>query len=58
MLKRLIILFLLFPSFTFAQFTDDFEDGDISNWTESTAGRWAASDISPLNGLYSLHHIF
>ncbi len=58
MLKRLIILFLLFPSFTFAQFTDDFEDGDISNWTESTVGRWAASDISPLNGSYSLHHIF
>ncbi len=58
MLKRLIILFLLVPSFTFAQFTDDFEDGDISNWTESTAGRWAASNISPLNGSYSLHHIF
>lgn len=58
MLKRLIILFLLFPSFTFAQFTDDFEDGTITDWTESTAGRWAASDISPLNGLYSLHHIF
>jgi len=58
MLKRLIILFLLFPSFTFAQFTDDFEDGTITDWTESTTGRWAASDISPLNGSFSLHHIF
>jgi hypothetical protein len=58
MLKRLIILFLLTPAFSFAQFTDDFEDADISDWTESTVGRWAASDISPLTGAYSLHHIF
>lgn len=58
MLKRLIILFLLTPALSFAQFIDDFEDADISNWTESTIGRWAASDISPLNGAYSLHHIF
>jgi len=46
------------PVTLFAQFTDDFEDGDITNWTQSTADRWAASDISPLNGSYSLHHIF
>lgn len=58
MLKRLIIPFLLFPLVTVAQFTDDFEDADISNWTESTTGRWAASADSPLNGSYSLHHIF
>ncbi|MCB2194261.1 MAG: lamin tail domain-containing protein [Bacteroidetes bacterium] len=58
MLKRLIIPFILMPCLSFAQFTDDFEDADISNWTESTAGRWAASADSPLNGSYSLHHIF
>ncbi|MFC2152788.1 hypothetical protein ACFLSE_09695, partial [Bacteroidota bacterium] len=58
MLKRLIILFLLSPALSFAQFTDDFEDADMSNWIESTVGRWAASDISPLAGSYSLHHIF
>lgn len=58
MLKRLLILYLFFPVTLFAQFTDDFEDADITNWTQSTAGRWAASDISPLNGSYSLHHIF
>jgi hypothetical protein len=57
MLKRLIILFLFLPVITFAQFTDDFEDADITDWTQSTADRWAASDISPLNGSYSLHHI-
>lgn len=58
MLKRLIIPFILIPCLSFAQFTDDFEDADISNWTESTAGRWAASADSPLNGSNSLHHIF
>ncbi|NOQ25223.1 MAG: hypothetical protein GQ564_07655 [Bacteroidales bacterium] len=58
MLKRLIILFLFSPSLIFAQFNDDFETNTITNWTESTVGCWAASDISPLNGSYSLHHIF
>ncbi len=58
MLKRLIIPFILVPCLSFAQFTDDFEDADISNWTESTVGRWSASSDSPLNGSYSLHHIF
>jgi len=58
MIKKTIILLLLLPNVLFAQLTDDFEDAEISNWTESTAGRWVASDISPLNGAYSLHHIF
>jgi hypothetical protein len=57
MIKKLIILFLLFPVSLFAQFTDDFEDGDISNWTESTDSRWSASGDSPLTGAFSLHHI-
>jgi len=58
MLKRLLILCLFFPVAAFAQLIDNFEDGDITNWTQSTAARWAASDIEPLNGTYSLHHIF
>jgi Lamin Tail Domain/Bacterial Ig-like domain len=58
MIKRLLILCLFFPVTAFAQLSDDFEDGDITNWTQSTAARWAASDIEPLNGSYSLHHIF
>jgi len=58
MIKKLIIICLLFPVSLFAQITDDFEDGDISDWTESNGGRWAASDISPLNGSFSLHHIY
>ncbi|MCK5027986.1 MAG: lamin tail domain-containing protein [Bacteroidales bacterium] len=58
MIKRLLILCLFFPVTVLAQLTDDFEDGDITNWTQSTADRWAASDIDPLNGSYSLQHIF
>ncbi|MBI9055283.1 MAG: lamin tail domain-containing protein [Bacteroidales bacterium] len=58
MLKRLIIVCLFLPVTLIAQITDDFEDGNISDWTESNVGRWSASDITPLNGSYSLHHVF
>lgn len=58
MKKILILALMLFPLFVLAQVNDDFEDGDITNWTESTATRWEASDVSPLNGSYSLHHAF
>ncbi|PLX11190.1 MAG: hypothetical protein C0597_15490, partial [Marinilabiliales bacterium] len=58
MQKSFLILVFLIPFFSFAQLNDDFEDADITNWTESTVARWAASDISPLSGIYSLHHVF
>ena len=58
MIKRLIFLFLFLPGATFAQLIENFDDGDISDWFQSTDNRWAASDISPLNGAFSLHHIF
>jgi len=58
MMKKLIFLLLFLPTFVFAQFTEDFESGDISTWTQSNTERWGASDVSPINGNYSLHHIF
>ncbi|MFP4024965.1 MAG: lamin tail domain-containing protein [Thiohalospira sp.] len=58
MIRNLLFLLIISPSLLFAQFTEDFEDADISGWTQSTDGRWDASDISPLSGSYSLHHIF
>ncbi len=58
-MKKIILFCLVFiPFITWSQVIDDFEDGDISDWTQSAAGRWAASDIDPINGNYSLHHIF
>ena len=57
-MKKLIIFLIFFPFCLNAQVSDNFEDGDISGWTESTAGRWAASDVSPITGSYSLHHIY
>lgn len=42
----------------FSQFTDDFEDADISDWTQNNPGRWEASSDAPLNGTYSLRHVF
>ena len=58
MIRNLLFLLLISPSLLFAQLTEDFEDADISGWTQSSDGRWEASDISPLNGNYSLHHIY
>lgn len=55
---RVLIICLFIPISLFAQFTDDFEDGDISNWTESSGSRWSASGDSPLSGSFSLHHIY
>ncbi len=58
-MKRIIFLLLFFPYFVYAQIiNEDFEDGNINGWTESTSGHWAASSIEPINGSYSLHHIY
>ena len=55
-MKRFFFILLLFPIFSFSQqFTDDFEDGDISDWTQSSANHWEASNVNPLDGTYSLH---
>ncbi|MBT3192463.1 MAG: fibronectin type III domain-containing protein [Verrucomicrobia bacterium] len=37
---------------------DDFEDSDISGWTESTASRWEATASTPISGGASLHHAY
>ncbi len=58
MTRKILLALFIWPTLLFAQLSDDFEDGDISNWKESTVGHWAASGDSPLNGSFSLHHIF
>ena len=56
--KRLLILLLFFPRVLCAQFSDDFESGIVANWKESETARWEASNVSPISGMYSLHHAY
>lgn len=35
---------------------DNFEDGNITGWTEGISGHWTASTTTPLDGSYSLKH--
>jgi len=58
MIKKLIFLLTFLPLTTLAQFSDDFEVGDISNWTQSVVGHWAASITSPISGTYSVQQVF
>jgi hypothetical protein len=39
-------------------FEDNFEDGDVQGWAEKYTGNWAASDIDPITGTFSLKHVF
>ncbi|MBI4647427.1 MAG: lamin tail domain-containing protein [Bacteroidia bacterium] len=57
-MKKFTLFFLIIPLFAAGQISDNFEDGDISGWTQSTQGRWAASTDNPINGSYSLHHVY
>ncbi len=58
MKNLLFIVIVLLPFILNAQINDDFEDGNLDGWTESTAGHFAASSENPINGTYSLHHVF
>ncbi|MBE9467075.1 MAG: lamin tail domain-containing protein [Bacteroidetes bacterium] len=57
-MKKILFFLILLPFSLTAQVTDNFEDGNITGWTESSADRWVASDINPITGNYSLHHIY
>ncbi len=54
----LSLFFILFYCFTATAQTlqFDFEDGNLSGWTQSTPGRWEVSTSSPLGGTRSLKH--
>ena len=40
------------------QISENFEEGNISHWTQSPDERWAADKISAISDTFSLHHIF
>jgi len=37
---------------------DNFEDDDLTGWTQSTAGRFDATNDTPISGSISLHHVY
>jgi len=41
-----------------SQLRYNFENGNLDDWQQSKPGRWEASLIQPITGLYSLHQIF
>lgn len=53
----LITLFTLFSSHFFGQvINDDFEDGNLTGWTEGTASHWTNSTSTSITGTRSLKH--
>jgi hypothetical protein len=57
-MKKVILLLIFMPLPAFCQISENFENGSISGWTQSTEGRWSADMSSPVAGLFSLHHIY
>src|SRR5512133_1697579 len=58
MKKIITMLSVLLPLCTCAQVSFNFENGTAEGWTFGAPDRWAADGISPLNGKFSLHHVF
>lgn len=57
-LFKIFFLFLTFFTFQLSGqvINDNFEDGDLTGWTEGTASDWINSTSSPLTGTRSLKH--
>ena len=56
-LKKIFLLLLFITSITNSQvINDNFEDGDITGWTEGTSSDWTNSTSSPITGSRSLKH--
>lgn len=56
MRKCLFLFFLLRLSTGFAQFSADFEEGNLTGWLENMPGRWTADSAEAISGRFSLHH--
>jgi len=60
MIRMACILYCLSVTVSLAQtniiFEDNFEDGDLVDWTEGTSGHWVNSTTTPISGSRSLKH--
>jgi hypothetical protein len=58
-MKKVIVLFFLIMSLkSFSQISYSFENGTTAGWSISQEGRWAADSYLPINGTWSLHHVY
>ncbi len=53
-----VAILAFFLHHAYSQIIQNFEDGTLSGWTQSTAGHWDASSFEPINGIFSLHQIY
>jgi len=52
------IFFLLIPATLLSQISQDFENSSPEMWLQNKNLRWGISSFQPINGKYSLHHIY
>lgn len=57
-MKLSVIFSLLMPLVAFGQISDNFEHKELSQWIQYVEGRWGIDSASPLEGRFSLHHIY
>jgi len=58
MKKIITVLSVLLPLCLSAQVSFNFEEGSTAGWIFNAPGRWDTDGVNPINGLYSLHHVF
>jgi hypothetical protein len=52
------IFFLLMPVSLLSQISENFENSSPELWLQNKNSRWDTSSFQPINGKYSLHHIY
>jgi len=55
-MKKVVFILSFVPFILSGQINENFEDGTLKNWIQSTNGSWEADSLNPLSGKYSLHH--
>ncbi|MBA7528290.1 hypothetical protein ES705_20473 [subsurface metagenome] len=58
-MRALVLLFFIIPVVSLGQIISaDFENGDLTDWYQSSSDHWAISADNPVEGQYSLKHHF
>ena len=57
-MKFLLFILVLLPFLAISQIQVDFENSDISSWSQSPESRWAADSDNAISGIISLKHVY